>query len=176
MKLNYVTSTIRNGERIMELCKEDVELERLRWKHALMLYVVGADPTITAIGRYIAAQWNYIAKPKVFYHNDGYFLVRFGRFEDRDEMLCSGGKRKLEWQQKRGEQQAESSKTHENSGTTEPGDVVTSPRQERENQKESQGIINVQVNRQHEGEPILVQNNVEKWEEARGKSTTKGQR
>ncbi|KAH0642180.1 hypothetical protein KY290_033780 [Solanum tuberosum] len=90
MNLNYIAPTVRNGEKIIELCKEEVEVETQRWKHALILYVVGAEPTIAAIERYIAAQWNYIAKPKVFYHNDGYFLVRFGSFEDRDEVLYLG--------------------------------------------------------------------------------------
>ncbi|KAH0709082.1 hypothetical protein KY284_010509 [Solanum tuberosum] len=90
MKLNYVAHTVRNGETIVELCKDEVELETVRWKHALILYVVGADPTIAAVERYISAQWNYIAKPKVFYHNDGYFLVRFNSFKDRGELLYSG--------------------------------------------------------------------------------------
>ncbi|KAK4736663.1 hypothetical protein R3W88_000360 [Solanum pinnatisectum] len=86
MKLNYIDPTVCNGEKIVELCKDEVEVETLRWKHGLILYMVGVEPTIAAIERYIAAQWNYIAKPKVFYH----FLVRFGSFEDRDEVLYSG--------------------------------------------------------------------------------------
>ncbi|KAG5585715.1 hypothetical protein H5410_046149, partial [Solanum commersonii] len=76
MKLNYIAPT--------------VDAETLRWKHVLILYVVGVEPTITAIECYIAAQWNYLAKPKAFYHNDSYFLVRFGSFEDRDKVLNLG--------------------------------------------------------------------------------------
>ncbi|KAH0636028.1 hypothetical protein KY290_036423 [Solanum tuberosum] len=45
---------------------------------------------IAALERYIAAYWNYIVKPKVYYHNDGYFLVKFTTLEDRDEVFYAG--------------------------------------------------------------------------------------
>ncbi|KAK4717749.1 hypothetical protein R3W88_016087 [Solanum pinnatisectum] len=122
--LNYVAPTVRNGEKIMELFKEEVELETMRCKHALILYVVGIDPMIATIERYNAAQWNYIAKPKT------------------------------KWQQKRGEQQGEPSKTSENSGLVEIEEEVVSPRQERVNQHEGQGIRNVQEGRQQEGKQL----------------------
>ncbi|KAH0733560.1 hypothetical protein KY289_004748 [Solanum tuberosum] len=51
---------------------------------------VGAEPTIAPLERYIAANWNYIAKPKVYYHNDGYFLVKFNTLEDMDEVFYAG--------------------------------------------------------------------------------------
>lgn len=31
-----------------------------------------------------------VSKPKVYYHNDGYFLVRFANVDDRNEVLYSG--------------------------------------------------------------------------------------
>lgn len=49
----------------------------------LILYVVGNSPTIAAVERYIAGTWNNIATPKVYYHNDGYFLVKFQNIADR---------------------------------------------------------------------------------------------
>lgn len=51
---------------------------------------VGVDPSIAASKRYIVANWNYITKPIVYYHNDRYFLVKFNSFKDRDEVLYSG--------------------------------------------------------------------------------------
>lgn len=45
----YVAPTVRNGEKIKELCKDEIETETVRWKHALILYVVGAEPTIASI-------------------------------------------------------------------------------------------------------------------------------
>ncbi|XP_075092379.1 uncharacterized protein LOC142172614 [Nicotiana tabacum] len=40
--------------------------------------------------RFIASEWNFTAKPKVYYHNEGQFVVRFNSMEDRDEVLYSG--------------------------------------------------------------------------------------
>ncbi|KAG5596152.1 hypothetical protein H5410_037384 [Solanum commersonii] len=54
------------------------------------MYVVGESPTIVAIERYIALQINTVSRPKVYYHNDGYFLVRFASVDDRNEVLYSG--------------------------------------------------------------------------------------
>lgn len=51
---------------------------------------VGGSPTIGAMERYIASMWNFVAKPRVYFHNDGYFLVKFNSIEDRDEVLYYG--------------------------------------------------------------------------------------
>lgn len=76
MTLQYVAPIVRDGETLVELCKTEVDMETFKWKHALMLYVVGADPTIAAVERFIAATWNY--------------LVKFTCIDDRDEVLYSG--------------------------------------------------------------------------------------
>ncbi|XP_016496576.1 uncharacterized protein LOC107815508 [Nicotiana tabacum] len=53
----------------------------------MVLYVVGGSPTIGAMERYIASVWNFVAKPKVYFHNDSFFVVRFNSIEDRDVVL-----------------------------------------------------------------------------------------
>ncbi|XP_059315396.1 uncharacterized protein LOC132066006 [Lycium ferocissimum] len=35
-------------------------------------------------------QWNNVAKPEIYYHNDGYFLVKFATKEDHELVLYSG--------------------------------------------------------------------------------------
>ncbi|KAK4707487.1 hypothetical protein R3W88_032979 [Solanum pinnatisectum] len=81
---------ILNGEKVIELKKEDIDKATAEWKQALILYVVGESPTKAAIKRYIAMQVNMVSKPKVYYHNDGYFLVRFASLDARNEVLYSG--------------------------------------------------------------------------------------
>ncbi|KAG5619818.1 hypothetical protein H5410_005036 [Solanum commersonii] len=90
MTLNFITPMMQNGEKVVKLCKKEVELETQKWKLALILYVVGAAPTIASLERYVVAKWNYITKPIVYHHNDGFFLVRFSSLDDRDEELYSG--------------------------------------------------------------------------------------
>ncbi|OIT00302.1 persulfide dioxygenase ethe1 -like, mitochondrial [Nicotiana attenuata] len=90
MNLSFVALIVKDGEKIIELNKEEIEKENAKWRQALILYVVGDTPTIGALERFISAHWNFSSKPKVFYHNDGYFVVRFNCMEDRDEVLYSG--------------------------------------------------------------------------------------
>ncbi|KAH0633471.1 hypothetical protein KY284_036257 [Solanum tuberosum] len=90
MTHNFVPPTITNGAQFIELNKDEVEKELEKWENALILYVVGHEPTIVAVDRFIANQCNFTAKPKVFDHNDGYFLVRFNSKEDRDEVFLTG--------------------------------------------------------------------------------------
>lgn len=90
MNLNFVAPIVKDGEKIIELSKEEVEQEIEKWKLALILYVMGADPTIVALEGFISTHWNFALKPKIFYHNDGYFVVRFNCVENTDEVLYSG--------------------------------------------------------------------------------------
>lgn len=86
MSLIYVNLAMKYGE----LNKVEIDKATEEWKQAIILYVVGDSPTIAAIERYIAMQVNIVRKPKVYYHNGGYFLVRFASMDDRNEVLYSG--------------------------------------------------------------------------------------
>ncbi|XP_060170803.1 uncharacterized protein LOC132601755 [Lycium barbarum] len=57
---------------------------------ALILYVVGDSPSIGTITRFIGANWRFSYKPRIYYHNDGYFVVLFNSNADKEEMLFSG--------------------------------------------------------------------------------------
>ncbi|KAM3309304.1 hypothetical protein P3S67_011048 [Capsicum chacoense] len=81
---------MKHWETLVELCKNEIKLKKVKGKHAMILYVVGESLSIGALERYIVANWNCISKVKVYYHNDGYFLVRFQTYEDRDELLYAG--------------------------------------------------------------------------------------
>ncbi|XP_009769130.1 uncharacterized protein LOC107815188 [Nicotiana tabacum] len=90
MDLSFIAPTIKNGDVNVELCKEENEEETQKRKFALILYVVGGSPTVDTMESYIASVWNFVAKPKVYFYNDGYFMVRFNSIEDMDEVLYSG--------------------------------------------------------------------------------------
>ncbi|XP_075087806.1 uncharacterized protein LOC142169792 [Nicotiana tabacum] len=87
MDLNFIALTIKNGKVIVELCKEEVEEETRKWKQALILYVVGGAPAIGAMERFIASVWNFAIKPKIYFHNDGYFVVWSADFDFNKEVL-----------------------------------------------------------------------------------------
>ncbi|KAH0709217.1 hypothetical protein KY284_010644 [Solanum tuberosum] len=81
---------MKNGEKVIELKKEEIDKPIEELTQSLILYVVGESPTIAAMERYITLQVNTMSKPKVYYHNDGYFLVRFANMDDRNKVLYSG--------------------------------------------------------------------------------------
>ncbi|XP_075077311.1 uncharacterized protein LOC142164046 [Nicotiana tabacum] len=64
--------------------------ETEKWQKAIILYVIGTSPSIGTMERFIASQWNFAAKPKVYYHNEGYFVILFNTMEDKNEVLYSG--------------------------------------------------------------------------------------
>ncbi|XP_009586956.1 uncharacterized protein [Nicotiana tomentosiformis] len=90
MNLSYVEPVIIDGERVAQLQKKKIEQETLKWEKAAILYVVGDSPTICVLERFIAATWNFTSKPKMYYHNEGYFVVLFNSLEDRDAIIFSG--------------------------------------------------------------------------------------
>ncbi|XP_049374795.1 uncharacterized protein LOC125839850 [Solanum verrucosum] len=90
MNLCYVPPILIDGEKVIQLEKQEFEAETVKWKQAVVLYVVGDSLSIGAEERFIAANWNFVSKPKVYYHNDGYFVIRCSSIEDRDEVLFSG--------------------------------------------------------------------------------------
>ncbi|KAG5603445.1 hypothetical protein H5410_034815 [Solanum commersonii] len=65
MSLSYITPAMKNGEKVIELKKDEIDKATEEWKQALILYVVGELPTIAAMERYIALQVNTVSKPKV---------------------------------------------------------------------------------------------------------------
>lgn len=56
----------------------------------VILYVVDDSPKVGSLEHFIAMQWNFSTNPKIFYHNDGYFLARFNNIDDKNEVLYSG--------------------------------------------------------------------------------------
>ncbi|XP_070039144.1 uncharacterized protein [Nicotiana tomentosiformis] len=90
MNLSFVAPIMQNGETIVELLKNGAEKETEKWRNAIILYVVGTTPTTKALEMFVASQWNFVSKPIIFYHNEGYFVIKFTNMDDRDVILYSG--------------------------------------------------------------------------------------
>ena len=88
--LSFISPEMRDGCSVAKLTKSEVDKLSEVWARALIMYVVGDTPSIGAIMRYIAAEWSHVAKPRVFLHDAGYFLVHFASTDDRNEVLYGG--------------------------------------------------------------------------------------
>lgn len=82
MTLQYIAYVIVEGEVIAQMQQKDNAKEVETWQNALIFYVVGNSPTIDAVERYIASNLNYVTKPKIYYHKDDDFLIKFERVEN----------------------------------------------------------------------------------------------
>lgn len=89
MNLSYLPPMIEEGEIVVHLLQEDIEVENQKWNKALIMYMVGSTPSIGEIERYIASQWSFVSKPKILLHNDRYFVIKLNSSEDRDTVLFS---------------------------------------------------------------------------------------
>nr|XP_009767256.1 PREDICTED: uncharacterized protein LOC104218456 [Nicotiana sylvestris] len=85
MSLTYIAPVIHEGEKITQLQQHEIEEDTEKWKLAVILYVVGDFSSIGSLEHFIAMQWNFAAKPKIFYHNNGYFVVMSNNMDDKNE-------------------------------------------------------------------------------------------
>ncbi|KAH0746890.1 hypothetical protein KY285_008547 [Solanum tuberosum] len=74
----------------VKLVKRETEKETNKWKAALIVYVVGDTPGYNYMSKYIAQNWNKVSEPDIFYHEDGYYVVRFKSMGDPKEILHAG--------------------------------------------------------------------------------------
>lgn len=70
--------------------ENEIEIESAKWASSLILYVIGETPTIKDLNTDIANQWKVSHPPEIFYHSEGYFVIRFKEMEDRNRVLYSG--------------------------------------------------------------------------------------
>nr|CCA65980.1 hypothetical protein [Beta vulgaris subsp. vulgaris] len=68
------------------------QVERMSecWLNAVVVYVVGQNPTLNAISQYVKSHWQSQDDPQIFKHDEGYFIVRMKTREERDKILFSG--------------------------------------------------------------------------------------
>ncbi|KAF3625627.1 hypothetical protein FXO38_29675, partial [Capsicum annuum] len=84
--LQFIYPILKDGIKVVKLDKAAVEKQTMLWKNAMILYVVGDSPTIRAVARFLG-QWEFQVKPVIYYHNNGYFVIKCSCSADRDQML-----------------------------------------------------------------------------------------
>lgn len=70
--MSFVAPVPRDGKKVAQLPQTELDEWSTKWSSAMVFYVVGATPTITAVKKFVAATWNNVSTPRVFLHDDGY--------------------------------------------------------------------------------------------------------
>lgn len=73
--LAFLAPIYKEGKKIAQLQKTDVDIGTEKWLNSVVLYVVGDTPTIASVNRFISSTWNHVAEPVVYLHDDGYFII-----------------------------------------------------------------------------------------------------
>ncbi|XP_059310817.1 uncharacterized protein LOC132062217 [Lycium ferocissimum] len=76
---------------IVKLEEDELKKEELKSRNALIVHVLGDLPGYNYMKRYINHMW-YIATtiPDIYYHEEGYYIVKLQSEEDMHEVLFSG--------------------------------------------------------------------------------------
>ncbi|XP_058722177.1 uncharacterized protein LOC131593630 [Vicia villosa] len=88
--MSYVTTTKIEGEFDLEIEEDDVTSEVQFWENTLILYGMGEDLSMTAVKNFMVKSWSFETLPDMYYHEDGYFLLRFKSHEDMDGVMMKG--------------------------------------------------------------------------------------
>ncbi|XP_019233638.1 PREDICTED: uncharacterized protein LOC109214193 [Nicotiana attenuata] len=89
MSLSYIPPLLVDGEPVVQLDKVEVE-EESKWKCALIAYILGDGLGYNAMKRYISIHWSHVPEPDLFYHEEGYYIIRFKNMDDAHKILCPG--------------------------------------------------------------------------------------
>ncbi|XP_059291472.1 uncharacterized protein LOC132044951 [Lycium ferocissimum] len=90
MSLTYVPPTIKDGLITVTIEEDDLNNQKEQWESALIGYVLGDTPYANQIEGYITRVWNFVTKPMVLMHDEGYYIYKFKSIQDKDKVLKAG--------------------------------------------------------------------------------------
>lgn len=87
-ELRFIEAHDINGSRVPSICMEDVKPELEYWSTAIICTVLGANPPLDVIHRYVKKLWAAFIIDQVIQVRRGVFLVRFNDASTRDQALA----------------------------------------------------------------------------------------
>lgn len=54
------------------------------------MYVLGEDLSMNAMKNYMTKTWNFVKLSNMYYHDAGYFILRFNSHSDMDAVMMKG--------------------------------------------------------------------------------------
>lgn len=88
--MQYVAPKVVDGEIDVKIEDEDVAPELKFWETTLILYILGGDISMYMLKNFMEKAWNFVSLPDMYYHDDGYFMLRFKSHADMDAVLMKG--------------------------------------------------------------------------------------
>ncbi|XP_056688098.1 uncharacterized protein [Spinacia oleracea] len=89
-ELGFINPLVKDGRKVAQLQQKELDSMADKWQAAIVMYVVGESPTIPSVKRFMAAVWSNVTQPHVFYHDEGYFILKFANVEDKNTIVVGG--------------------------------------------------------------------------------------
>ncbi|CAK8531500.1 unnamed protein product [Lathyrus sativus] len=90
LTMEFVAPKIIDGEVEIQIEEADVEAEVKFWESALILYALGVYLSMNAVTQFMSRTWNFVTLPEMFYNEEGFFILRFHSFHDKELVLMKG--------------------------------------------------------------------------------------
>lgn len=89
LALSYIPPTIVDGSVVIQLDPTETGKEADKWKHSLIVAVIGEIPRYNHMKRFISQNWTTTCSD-LFWHDRGYYIAKFKEGEDLKEFLYRG--------------------------------------------------------------------------------------
>ncbi|XP_019260707.1 PREDICTED: uncharacterized protein LOC109238677 [Nicotiana attenuata] len=90
MQLKFFPPVINNGVKAVQLNEIKTEKHSRQWINALIGYVLGGMPSFKEMLQFVYGVWQFVSTPRVFLHEDGYFIFKFESEDDMNLLLQNG--------------------------------------------------------------------------------------
>ncbi|XP_058782915.1 uncharacterized protein LOC131657547 [Vicia villosa] len=90
LSMQYVAPNVTNEGIVIEIEEDDIVSEVKYWETTLILYAMGEELSMNMVKNFMEKVWNFVKLPDLFYHEEGYFILRFHSHDDMDAVLMRG--------------------------------------------------------------------------------------
>ncbi|CAK8542502.1 unnamed protein product [Lathyrus sativus] len=88
--MKFIPPQVVEGKIEVQIEEDDVSSEVKFWESSLILYAMRADLSMNAVKNFMTRSWNFVQLPDMYFNDEGYFILRFKSFTDRDEVMLRG--------------------------------------------------------------------------------------
>ncbi|CAK8537819.1 unnamed protein product [Lathyrus sativus] len=88
--MKFIPPQVVEGKIEVQIEEDDVSSEVKFWESSLILYAMEADLSMNAVKNFMARSWNFVQLPDMYFNDEGYFILWFKSFTDRDEVMLRG--------------------------------------------------------------------------------------
>lgn len=90
LEIPYTPPLVIDGEFVVEIEDTDIVSELEFWANSLIMYVASEELSMNAVKNFMQKVWNFISLPELYYHDEGYFIIRFQTGKDLHDVMKQG--------------------------------------------------------------------------------------